>query len=96
MPGHDLAPLVTSDVSTLSETHAIIETGAGVAIRTPDQLCYLPYAGGHRLAAHPTMVYDLAEDPYQFDNLAQAGALPSSAVEPEALLRAWDAVTPWM
>lgn len=96
MPGHDLAPLVTGESSSLAETHAIIETGAGPAIRTPDQLCYLPYANGHALASAPAMFYDLAQDPYQFSNLAQAGALPPNAAEPEALLREWDAVTPRM
>ncbi|MHB1355189.1 MAG: sulfatase-like hydrolase/transferase [Anaerolineae bacterium] len=96
MPGRNLASLVTGEVSTLSETHAIIETGAGAAIRTPDRMSYIPYASGHTLAAQPAMVYDMEQDPYQFTNLAKEGTQPPNAAELEELLRAWDASTPWM
>ena len=77
--------------------------GDGVAIRTVRYLYFLPYAGPNRdLAEKPTKFFDLAEDPYQFQNRAGDGANTEAARDMEiardldARLRQWHAAIPRM
>ena len=93
--GRDFSGLCLGEAGPTT-TEAFVETGAGVGVRTPDHLYYLPFAGpDHRLAEQPTQVYDLASDPYQFINLATQTAAAEVKAGLDARLRAWDASIPW-
>lgn len=101
IPGHvhgrDLSPVVRGEVSCLNEPFAIFETGRGAGIRTPAQMCFVPYGEGERrLGDVPSEFYDLVEDPYEMNNLAGAGGGSEVAADLVARLKEWDAKTPWM
>ncbi|MCE5257852.1 MAG: sulfatase-like hydrolase/transferase [Chloroflexi bacterium] len=96
MPGADLVPIIRGERSALDVNHGIIETGAGAAVRTPELLAYLPYASPRVLADAPAMLFDMACDPFQLANLADAQSLPADADAGLATLRQWDKVTPWI
>ncbi len=99
-PGHfhgrDLAPLLSGADPGVPE-HAFVETGGGAAIRTRDRMCFVRFGeDGRTLSEAPAQYYNLAEDPYEFENLAgSSAASDATALELMATLRDWDAATPW-
>lgn len=96
MPGRDLAGIAGGDGGSDTPRHAIVETGGGAGIRTPDHMCFVPFvADTRRLAERPSMLYDLRADPYQFVNLAD-GAGADAPDHLLSLLHAWDERTHWM
>jgi len=76
MHGRDLSSLLLGGQSLGLENAAYVETSAGVGLRTPFSLYFLPWQGtilpiGLRsLAETPLYFFDLQHDPYQFHNLA--------------------------
>jgi arylsulfatase A-like enzyme len=95
--GHSLAPVLRGERAALDAAFAIIETGSGPAVRTPDALYKLPFeTGTRRLADRPEFFFDQQADPYQMRNLASGMEQVDTAARLDALLRAWDAATPWM
>ncbi len=94
--GRDMASLCRGEQSDI-ETCAFIETGGGSAIRTTDHMYYLPFTGtGHELAKDPDQFYDVINDPYQLNNLAEQDCLQEQASELDSRLRQWDKKIPWM
>ena len=76
---------------------AFIETGGGIAIRTPEHLYYLPFTGkNHELAKNPEQFYDLIQDPYQLHNLAGERSTDKIAKQLDVRLREWNNKIPWM
>lgn len=97
MTGQSLAPLVTGQSATLPREMAFIEIGHGVAVRTPDHMCYLRrQADSPELEPRAAQFFDLRADPYQLRDLAATEEQAATRRELEAALRAWDAATPWM
>jgi arylsulfatase A-like enzyme len=93
--GRNLAPLWRGgEMST--PPHSIVETSAGVGIRSPSHLYFVPFEGERTLAARPSQFFDLESDPCQLVNLAHNDTLPPPAGALDATLRAWDRQTPWM
>ena len=97
MQGRNLAGVLRGEAPALAEDYAIIETGAGVGIRSRTHLYGLPFEGeSRRLSRTPHYFFDLEQDPYQLDNMAGTPAQASLARRLDDRLRAWDAVIPWM
>ena len=101
MPEHvhgvSLAPIIRGEASTTDRPHAFVETPHGAGIRTADRLYFLPFEeGGHVLARDPSHFWDLSADPYEMRNLAEEQGDSDAAKKLEAVLRQWDASTPWM
>lgn len=96
MQGRDLAPLCRAESSD-EEPCAFVETGRGAAIRSPRHMYFVPFADDdHTLGDEPRQFFDLREDPYQQNNLAEQDSLPAPARELDEKLRNWDAEVPWM
>lgn len=97
MHGRSLAPMLTGTRPSMTPSYAIVETGAGTAVRTPRHMCYVPYARGERRPEErASMLYDLDADPYEFANLAgDPGERELEAELTQALLD-WDRRIPWM
>ena len=94
--GRDMSPLCRGEQSDI-ETCAFIETGGGSAIRTLEHMYYLPYSGtDHELAGRPEQFYDVVNDPYQLNNLAEQDCLQEQASELDSRLREWNNKIPWM
>lgn len=77
---------------------AFVETDAGPAIRTLTHLYHLPYLPNSRtLAERPAQFFDLENDPYQLNNLAESTLSDETVLSGlDRALRAWDRATPWM
>jgi len=100
VPGHfhgrDLAALCRGEPSD-APAYAVIETGPGAAVRSADRLVFLPFVKGSRkLADTPSQVFDMVRDPYQQHNLADRDEMDEQTRQGVALLRQWEAATPWM
>ena len=94
--GRDMASLCRGEQSDV-ETCAFIETGGGSAIRTPDHMYSLPFTeASHELAEKPDQFYNVNEDPYQLNNLAEQDCLQEPASELDIRLRQWNEKIPWM
>ncbi|RLD10956.1 MAG: hypothetical protein DRI44_04730 [Chlamydiae bacterium] len=94
--GRDMSAICVGKQSDI-DNHAFIETGNGVAIRTPEYLYHLPFSGqNHDLAENPDQFYDLIEDPYQLHNLAGENVTGEIAKELDTKLREWNNKIPWM
>lgn len=98
MQGRDLAALCLGAAQAVEPSHAVIETSAGIALRTLTHLYFLPWEGSVAgvLAAAPRFFYDLRSDPYQMHNLAGSAAQEQTAARLDRLLRDWNQATPWM
>jgi arylsulfatase A-like enzyme len=97
MQGGNLAPLRGGTRVFAGADHAIIETSAGVAVRTADRMAFLPFgADGRTPARAATQAFDLAEDPYEFDNLAHSSTARGAIAPLVDLVQAWHARTPFM
>lgn len=97
MHGRDLSKTLRGEGPDGVPTHAFVETGGGVAVRTLRHMCFVPFrAETRRLEERPSMLYDLDADPYQFTNLAGAADAGPLSGEFLSLLREWDERTPWM
>ncbi len=96
LQGRDLSPLCLGRSSD-APREAFIETSRAITIRSPDHACTVPCtAPGHALAGQPESYFNLAKDPYQFNNLASGGPPDAGAEALIARLRAWHDSTPWM
>lgn len=94
--GRDLSTLCRGETSE-AETCAFIETGKGVAVRTPAEMCFAPFTGPDRsLADTPAELFDLIRDPCQLQNRAAAEGRSPAAQELIARLHRWNASVPWM
>ena len=94
--GRDLASVCRAEQSGV-ETSAFIETSGGVALRTTDRMCYVPFTGiEHELAETPSQLYDLIQDPYQLKNLASDASVGEQAAGLDMRLRRWNAEIIWM
>ena len=101
IPGHfqgrNLATLCCGAPSNAPDWTFIETRPGGTAIRTPDHMYYVPYAGSdHTLAHEPEQFFDLARDPYQLQNLAGDNTHADMALDLDVRLREWDTSTPWM
>ena len=96
--GRSLAPILAGEREQLTENWGVIETAGGeIGIRTPTHLLGLRLEQGEVGAAgNPSHFYDLRDDPYEMNNLAGTGEQVQTAAELEAVLRAWQAETPWL
>jgi len=94
--GRDLLPAVNGTPPGPGEAHAFIESN-GCGVRTPTHLYFVPHEADRRtLAAAPSHFFDLTADPYEQNNLAGSDRQADTAATLDALLRNWDAATPWM
>jgi len=94
--GRDLAPLCRDESSDVP-SHAFVETGRGVAIRTLKHMYFLPFeSSNHDLGKDPSQFFDLVHDPYQLRNLVEEDSLPAPVRQLDEALRRWGAVVPWM
>jgi choline-sulfatase len=95
--GQDVSAVARGEQGCLVDDSTVVETGHGVGIRTPTHLYGLPFSPGTReLAEAPHYFWDIANDPYELENLAGTGLQPGSAQDLDSRLRNWDADTPWM
>ena len=100
--GTDLAEVVRGNEATVGENAAFVETTAGpVGIRTPTHLCGVDKAkDGHHRTAEVTndryMLFDVARDPLQTQNLAASDEESVIGGELRERLLRWDRETPWM
>lgn len=97
MAGQSLAPVLHDPSASLPRAHAYVETGGGVALRTPSHMAFVPrdpVSGDIATAA--TQFYDLDADPYEMHNLAPTNLQGTVRREMEDLIREWDRATPWM
>ncbi len=97
MHGQNLAPVWRGEASCTTQPHAFVETGGkGIAIRTTTHQYALPFADKQHiaLAGEPSQFFDMADDPYQLNNLAGRGEQAAKAAELHDLLVCWDNTTP--
>ena len=82
----------------MEEYCGFIETADGeIGVRTPTQLLGMRVAQEDgKTGDKPSLFYDLWDDPFELQILADTGQQPQTAAELDALPRAWDADTPWM
>ncbi len=96
--GQNLASIIKGKSETLQQNHTFIEsTIHGIAIRTPR------YVFGKRLSSNNrdlnnerTLFFDLEEDPFELQNLADSTQHKNIHNELEKLLEQWNSETPWM
>lgn len=94
--GVDLSPVLLNPEIALAQNRVFIETAAGVGIRTPRHLYYLPFAGQTRsLGDQPVYFFDLLIDPYQMHNLAGSSVDADTAQKLDGCLREWHYSLPY-
>lgn len=96
--GRSLTPLLRGDRDTLDDGSAFIETGSGqIGIRTPTHLYGVRLDRDYRTVVNDRVwFYNVADDPYEQNNLAdtdQEAALASALRE---RLIEWHQRTPWL
>jgi choline-sulfatase len=94
--GSDLSPYFLDARIIQENPCAFIETAEGAGVRTKDYMYFIPFSSESRqLCDKPDRFYDLAKDPYQFENLAAHVDDYKIARELDSLIRNWDARIPW-
>lgn len=96
--GRDLSPVLKGERDALAEPYAFIEAPADntIGIRTPRHLFGLRTDPKTRaILDEGRVLWDLEEDPYEYNNLADQADANPVATDLEARLRAWHEQTPW-
>ncbi len=97
MAGQSLRPALQDPHTGLPREHAFIETGDGVALRTPTHMAFVPRDPvSQEMAPAATLLFDLSDDPYEMHNLAGSDVHAPVRQGMEQLIREWDRATPWM
>jgi len=96
MQGRSLVPWLVGHGDHVQETAVFVETGHGVAVRTPQHMCFVPFAEPRRLSDSPSQLYALEQDPLEMSNLAGSPEHRALATDLTQRLRDWDERTPWM
>jgi arylsulfatase A-like enzyme len=94
--GCDLSPALREPEKAWGGSQAFVETGNGVAVRTDHWMCHVPFAEGRTLAEKPNMLFSMADDPYQMNNLAPKGLQVPAFTRLTDTIRAWDEAHAWM
>jgi len=103
MQGRNLAPILRGEREVLEESWGFIEEAghSQIGVRTATHLYGLQLRGMERAPEEkPCCFYNLADDPYEFRNLADPDAAPSGkdrdiAQDLDRKLREWNDRTPW-
>lgn len=94
--GRNLAPLCRGEACHAG-TDAFVEVRNGVAIRTPDAMCYAPLTGPNKTPADaPAQLFDMTRDPYQLHELAASERHTARTQKLMGRLQEWNAAIPWM
>ncbi len=101
--GRSLVPVLTGASDNLDDTAAVIETDAiffgrpCVGLRTPTHLYGMKLsADGRQVEDDAAWFFDLREDPFEMNNLAQTENDSAVARALRQRLRDWHAATPWL
>ncbi|MHA2186465.1 MAG: sulfatase/phosphatase domain-containing protein, partial [Promethearchaeota archaeon] len=95
--GQSLAPIISGEAETLEKNYTFIESMyQGAAIRTPKHIFgkRLNLENG-QLTNRRTIFYDLENDPFEYENLAETAKEKEIKDKLEAILVRWNADTPW-
>jgi arylsulfatase A-like enzyme len=94
--GQSLLPLFSGNSMGSMFDKAFIETGPMIGVRTPHYLYGLPYdAALHRISEGETWFFDLADDPYELNNLAARNAQSDIKLSLHNMLLEWNQNTTW-
>ncbi|MFP4028664.1 MAG: sulfatase-like hydrolase/transferase [Candidatus Brocadiia bacterium] len=95
--GRSLAPSVRDNGMPEEENLAFIETGPMIGVRTPSHLYGMQYdEENHTITDGEEWFFDLTEDPYEMNNLAESGERDGLQEELRQKLLEWDESTPWL
>lgn len=96
--GNDLTPILSGEQNIVNGGYSFIETGGdGIGIRTPTHIYGIPWSQMPGvLGSKPHYFYNLVQDPYQLNNLANTDTESDIANKLDGLLRNWNGNTPGM
>jgi choline-sulfatase len=95
--GQSLTPIISGKSETLENNYTFIESMyQGAALRTPKYIFgkRLNLENG-QLTDRRTIFYNLENDPFEYENLAQTSKEKEIRDKLEAILERWNADTPW-
>ncbi|MEE2659236.1 MAG: sulfatase-like hydrolase/transferase [Candidatus Latescibacterota bacterium] len=96
--GRDLSPVIYGDAESLENTGgAFVETGDGeIGVRTPTHLFGMRLDGSRsEIEDEAAYFFDLIQDPYEQNNLANTSEQLETADRMAERLRHWHYTTPW-
>lgn len=96
--GQSLAAIIQGEVEVLEKNYTFIEsTRQEIAIRTPEHVFGKNFDMKNRKFTNTRIkFFDLKDDPFEYNNLADSDQDRALRVKLEELLEQWNAETPWM